>query len=537
MWKLSIEDDQGATTVVQLVRIEYTLGRGEENTIRLTERNISRRHARLTKQGAIWFLVDCGSYNGCFVNGVRAGDSHPVGPRDLIQLGDYRLEFITDESTQVDADTRNDTLNSNVPVPMVASNNDRLVMVVGPTPGREYILNQDRQTLGRGDNCSITVNHASVSRVHAEIHPLKDSCYEIIDKKSSNGLRINGVELKQGIIEARDVVEFGDVVLKFIPAGQVYRPTPEETKKLAALLGVGDGEGVFDHSTRFKLAWSSMSRPVRWGVSVLGVLVLVMFGAVIATGRSNRGGGTLHSGSPSLDANAQALQDARELAAVGKFEEAHSRLAKISVRSPQRKEAAFALVEGKWADALFERAARATTNEEKRAILDTLVNEPNLDRFRADKAKEQLANLRDDNVVAVDELPKTQPVKSASLPVVTAPVEVAKAEPVTPSVTRASTAAAMGIASSTRAVQTRPTAAAAPQTKPAAAAVAPQTKPAAAAAAPQVALESAVSPELVQARAKKNALRARVAAGTATEQEKRLLRSLCRQLNDASCSH
>src|SRR5512142_2710775 len=101
MWKLSIEDDQGATTVVQLARGEYTIGRGEENTIRLTERNISRRHARLVKQDGNWILFDLGSYNGCFVNGVRTGESQLVGPKDLIQLGDYRLEFITDESLAV----------------------------------------------------------------------------------------------------------------------------------------------------------------------------------------------------------------------------------------------------------------------------------------------------------------------------------------------------------------------------------------------------------------------------------------------------
>ncbi|MCC6666907.1 MAG: FHA domain-containing protein, partial [Polyangiaceae bacterium] len=51
MWKLSIEDDQANKTVVSLVRDEYSIGRGEENTVRLTERNISRRHAKLTRNG------------------------------------------------------------------------------------------------------------------------------------------------------------------------------------------------------------------------------------------------------------------------------------------------------------------------------------------------------------------------------------------------------------------------------------------------------------------------------------------------------
>ena len=47
MFKLTIEDDEGKTTVVPLARDEITIGRLEGNTIRLTERNVSRRHARL----------------------------------------------------------------------------------------------------------------------------------------------------------------------------------------------------------------------------------------------------------------------------------------------------------------------------------------------------------------------------------------------------------------------------------------------------------------------------------------------------------
>jgi len=385
MWKLSIEDDQGATTVVQLVRSEYTLGRGEENTIRLTERNISRRQARLAKQSGSWLLIDVGSYNGCFVNGIRAGESHPVGPRDLIQLGDYRLEIITDEaSAQVAGDIKNDTLNSGIPGPLLASSKDRFVMVVGPTPGCEYVLTEGRQTLGRGDNCDITVNHASVSRVHAEIHYLQEHRYEIIDKKSSNGLRINGVDLEQ-----------------------VYRPTPDETQKLAALLGVGESTGVLSHSTRLKLAWSSMSRSVRWGVTILGCMVVLMFAAVVATGRTSRAVGILHIGTSPPNPNIQLLQDAKDLANSGKYEEAHSQLLKLSASAPQKQDPSFDQIEGQWADALFERAAKATTSEEKRAILDTLANEPSLDVGRRNKAKDIMTNLHD-NVVAVDELPKTK---------------------------------------------------------------------------------------------------------------------------------
>ena len=44
MWKLVIEDDEGKRTVVPLTRDDYTIGRKEGNTIRLTERNVSRDH-------------------------------------------------------------------------------------------------------------------------------------------------------------------------------------------------------------------------------------------------------------------------------------------------------------------------------------------------------------------------------------------------------------------------------------------------------------------------------------------------------------
>jgi pSer/pThr/pTyr-binding forkhead associated (FHA) protein len=267
MWQLLIEDDQGATTVVQLVQKEYTLGRGEQNSVRLTERNISRRHARLLRQGAGWFLEDTGSYNGCYINGNRVAQPQAVLPRDLLQLGDYRIELAADQAAPgIGTNGRSDTLSSTTTGAAPAANKDRLVMVVGPTPGREYLLTQGDQLIGRGDECDIAVNHASVSRIHAELHYIEDNRYEIIDRRSSNGLRVNGVDLPQGIIEARDIIELGDVVLKFIPAGQIYRPTPEETQALAALLGVGELLDSLSRWTRLKLAWSQMTRPLRWEI-------------------------------------------------------------------------------------------------------------------------------------------------------------------------------------------------------------------------------------------------------------------------------
>ena len=98
MYKLIIEDDEGKTTVVPLIRDEITIGRKEGNTIRLTERNVSRRHAKLLKQNGSVFIEDLTSYNGIKVNGDRIAGRAPVNEGDRIQIGDYQLALKLDKT-------------------------------------------------------------------------------------------------------------------------------------------------------------------------------------------------------------------------------------------------------------------------------------------------------------------------------------------------------------------------------------------------------------------------------------------------------
>src|SRR5207248_5915516 len=89
--KLIIEDDEGRKTVVPLVREEITIGRQDGNTIRLTERNVSRRHARFFRENGSLMLEDLNSYNGVRVNGDRIEGPTKVKEGDLIEIGDYDL--------------------------------------------------------------------------------------------------------------------------------------------------------------------------------------------------------------------------------------------------------------------------------------------------------------------------------------------------------------------------------------------------------------------------------------------------------------
>src|SRR5206468_2510288 len=100
MYKLIIQDDEGKTTVVPLIRDEITIGRKEGNTIRLTEPNVSRKHARLVRNNGTVLIEDLDSYNGIRVNGSRIQGRVNVAETDRIQIGDYLLELKLDRGQQ-----------------------------------------------------------------------------------------------------------------------------------------------------------------------------------------------------------------------------------------------------------------------------------------------------------------------------------------------------------------------------------------------------------------------------------------------------
>lgn len=100
MHKLIIEDDEGKQVVVPLIRDEITIGRQEGNTIRLTEQNISRRHARLVREGASISIEDLGSHTGVKVNGARIAGKTALSDGDQVLVGDYKLVVKVDAAAR-----------------------------------------------------------------------------------------------------------------------------------------------------------------------------------------------------------------------------------------------------------------------------------------------------------------------------------------------------------------------------------------------------------------------------------------------------
>jgi hypothetical protein len=71
-----------------------TIGRRPDSDIFLDDVTVSRDHALLVRRGHEWYLDDCGSLNGTYVNRQRI-ESHRLQDGDELQVGKYKLAYLS----------------------------------------------------------------------------------------------------------------------------------------------------------------------------------------------------------------------------------------------------------------------------------------------------------------------------------------------------------------------------------------------------------------------------------------------------------
>jgi ABC transport system ATP-binding/permease protein len=292
--KLIIEDDEGRKTVVPFVRDEITIGRQEGNTIRLTERNVSRRHARLVRQSGTILVEDLGSYNGVRVNGERVAGQAPIQDGDLIQIGDYDLALKHEADRPTPSRTSTSDLDDTPPrgiqmprngaagharpstgtatpearqsqaagpangadtasrqrstsiiqVGEVRRSNLRPVRELSPDQaprlvalntdlaGREFKCTLTELRIGRTPENDISLDHRSLSRSHAKLVRDESGEWRVIDLQSANGLTVNGERYAQATVSHLDTIGLGHLKLKFVAAGGKFSMTPGATEPI-----------------------------------------------------------------------------------------------------------------------------------------------------------------------------------------------------------------------------------------------------------------------------------------------------------------
>ena len=265
--KVIIEDDEGRKTVVPFSRDEITIGREQGNTIRLPERNVSRHHARLTRNNGAVLVEDLDSSNGVRVNGEKIDGPTRIKEGDLVEIGDYdlgiegKLESVASPVVGAPAGplpakftagpTRGDPADTAIIRMSDVKSFDprvearelqrlempRLVGLAGPVRGKDLYLTGTDVTLGRTDDNDIVVDHPSISRSHARF-VLDGARWKAIDTRSANGVRINGEQYAVAGLEPGDIVELGHLKFRFCAPGEKFVPAADASEGQGNALGI-----------------------------------------------------------------------------------------------------------------------------------------------------------------------------------------------------------------------------------------------------------------------------------------------------------
>lgn len=407
MWTLCIDDDANNRTVLKLTRSEYLIGRAEGSNIRLTERNVSRRHAQLTLQNERWLLTDLDSDNGLFVNGRRLTAPIVLAHGDYVQLGDYRMRIADDNVVRTQPEVEDDTLRA-VPDGVRHDQHDRLVVLTGPNTGAVYPLHEGQILIGRGEECEIALTDTSVSRVHAEIVGSENG-YELFDRGSANGMHVNGVELAQTFLEPSDVIEFGDILLKFVPKGELFVGPDLHG---AGPLGVTpDNAGLHSGPISFDPASvpSSEASPSLRRNRITFVASALLLGAlVLAFAVARQQPITAAESAPIRAAlpspAALIVQEAKKLYAEGNLTQAHDKLREIPADSNLRQTAEVMDIERGWADTIFQMVEAEPDPAHKKTWLREIAATEGINNEQRKRAAAQLQSLEAPSV-EVTQLP------------------------------------------------------------------------------------------------------------------------------------
>ncbi len=230
MYKLIISDDEGKTTVVPLIRDEVTIGRKEGNTIRLTDRNISRFHARVRREEDKFLIEDMKSLTGTKIgNKTLKAQSQAIAPGDKIAIGDYSLSIRTDVSTDVPMGKQMES-GDDAGIGRVTPH-ARLVVMSDPVPGKEIDLTANLYVIGRSQEANCQIKDSSISRAHARID-LDAGQWTISDLDSFNGILVNGQKKDDIVLKAGDLIELGNVRIRFVAPGEPFDFDPEEARNI-----------------------------------------------------------------------------------------------------------------------------------------------------------------------------------------------------------------------------------------------------------------------------------------------------------------
>ncbi|MCU0699708.1 MAG: FHA domain-containing protein [Myxococcaceae bacterium] len=218
--------------VVTLSEDTITLGRDDQCDVVLAQPAVSRSHARISRDGTLFFVEDLGSSFGTLLNGskLKKNEKQLLRNGDTIAIAQFDVVF--DRIADVTESNAGNTmfvsrnLVKDVMKGLGTSGEQPYFRVMnGPREGhRIEVADAQEYVFGRDDTADIVLNDDLVSRRHARVR--RDwSGTHVEDLGSRNGIKVNKQRTKKATLKDRDEVEIGGVKLLYLDPSEV-RETP-----------------------------------------------------------------------------------------------------------------------------------------------------------------------------------------------------------------------------------------------------------------------------------------------------------------------
>jgi len=263
--ELQIRFDNGRSETIPLNRDRLVLGRSRRADISCPKDSaLSLEHMALQRLGEEWVVLDLGSLNGTFVNGVPLRGKRQLRPGDRIVAG--HLVFLYERTASVGEAAEGPS----EPAPSAPEADELVTLSViengmplaprisaafpdflplsaaeklqplglawfqvlnGPYFGKSYDLKRDF-SIGRDRKCDLILHDPGISRNHARILLQKSRSF-VIYNLSKNGTLLNGFPLTDPQeLRDRDEVRIGATRLRFKQAISPEDTTPQGKRRL-----------------------------------------------------------------------------------------------------------------------------------------------------------------------------------------------------------------------------------------------------------------------------------------------------------------
>jgi pSer/pThr/pTyr-binding forkhead associated (FHA) protein len=208
-----------------------TLGRDPACEVQLAQQAVSRNHARISRDGTLFFVEDLGSSFGTELNGTKLpkGEKRLLRNGDTIAIAQFDVTFdrIADVGAE-NSDAKTSFLSRKVVKDVMkglsAGGENAYFRVMNGTQEGQRIEVSDASEIVFGrdaDAADVVLNDDLVSRRHVKVR--RDwSGTHVEDLGSRNGIKVARKRTKKATLKDRDEVEIGGVRLLFIDPSEVH---------------------------------------------------------------------------------------------------------------------------------------------------------------------------------------------------------------------------------------------------------------------------------------------------------------------------